>query len=136
MRMNPAPASAAPHVLVVDDQPEVRAMIAALLAEEGLRTTEAGSAEEAVRCVAARRFDAAVIDYVLPGTNGLLLLVQFRGLGNGRGLPVVLMSSLAPGKPRDAACENAARFACVGFLDKPVTGRRLFAALDTLLSLV
>lgn len=111
-------------------------MIAAILAEEGLRTTEAGSADEAMRCVAARRFDAAVIDYVLPGTDGVLLLVRFRGLGNGRGLPVVLTSALPPGRSRDAARENAARFACVGFLDKPVTGRRLLAALDALLSRV
>jgi two-component system OmpR family response regulator len=122
------------HVLVVDDNAEVRAMIAALLVEEGLRATEAAGPDEAMQLVNARRFDAAVVDFTMEGTTGLLLVARFRGLGNGRDIPVVLLNSLPPGRPRDAAREQVSHFACIEILDKPVTGRRLAAALGELLA--
>lgn len=123
----------APHVLVVDDNPEVRAMIAALLAEQGVRATEASSEDEAMRQVAARRFDAVVLDQGLPGA-GVLLIVRFRAVGNGRDLPVVVMNSLPQGPEREEARTQACRFACVEFVDKPVTGSRLATALAGLLA--
>ena len=123
------------HVLVVDDNPELRAMIAALLIEEGLRATEAADADDAMRLVAAKRFDAVVVDFTMEQSSGLLLVARFRGIGNGRDIPAVLMNSLPSGKARDAAREQVSHFACVEFIDKPVTGRRLAAALGELVAI-
>jgi CheY-like chemotaxis protein len=131
--MSPTAGLPQPLVLVVDDNSEVRAMIAALLAEQGVRPIEAATEAEAMQHVTSRRFDAVVLDLAMTGA-GVLLIARFRGLGNGRDLPVVAMNSLPPGPEREAARLLAAQFACVEFVDKPVTGRRLAAALVGLLA--
>jgi two-component system OmpR family response regulator len=122
------------HVLVVDDNAEVRAMLCALLAEEGIRTSEASGSEDALNHVIAGPFDAAVVDLVMPGTNGILLLVQIRACRHGSLLPVAVLSTLPDGATREAARLQCTRIPRVEFVDKPVTGRRLVAVLGALLA--
>ena len=126
----------APHVLVVDTDPAERSAIAAMLAAEGARITMAASSGEAMRHVAARRFDAAVVDYAVPTLGGIVLVAQFRGCGNGRDVPVVVLHALLPGSKRDRAAERAAHLSGVVFLARPVTGQDLAAALNGVTSRV
>jgi two-component system phosphate regulon response regulator OmpR len=122
-----------PHVLVVDDDARARVEIAGMLAAEGARAAQAASAEEAMRCLAAHRFDAAVVDYALPGVGGVVLVVMFRGLGNGRDLPVIV-TGLLVGPARERARTHAAHLPGTAFLDKPVDRHRLAMALHGLLA--
>jgi CheY-like chemotaxis protein len=122
-----------PHVLVVDGDPRVRDEIASALVAEGARATRAASADEAIRCVAAHRFDAAVVDYGLAGVGGVVLVVLFRGLGNGRDMPVIVVSSLT-GAAGDKAREHAARVPGTAFVEKPASRHRLAVALHGLLA--
>ena len=104
----PRASLSAPHVLVVDADSRSRAEIAALVVGDGARATQAASAAEAMRHVGARRFDAVIVDYALPGVGGVVLVVQFRGLGNGRDLPAVVLSALPPGPGQEKARQHAA----------------------------
>src|SRR5262245_48472338 len=64
-----------PKILVVDDSPEERALIATLLAEGGYSRIEtASSGEEALNRLSAGDVDLLVTDFVMPGLDGLQLM--------------------------------------------------------------
>ena len=62
------------RILIVDDEKGQRRSLAIALKYEGFDVTEAASSEEAIELLAASsRFDAALVDVVMPGMNGLEL---------------------------------------------------------------
>ena len=70
----PAPA----HILVVDDEPDLRTLYELTLLREGYRVEAAGSLAEARACLEERSFDAVITDMRLPDGLGLDLLKQLR----------------------------------------------------------
>lgn len=85
----------APLVLVIDDDPAVRGLLAASLAREGCRVAEAESAEEGLAL--AFRLSPALItlDALLPGVDGWAVLSALKADPDTAGIPVV-MASMAP----------------------------------------
>jgi putative nucleotidyltransferase with HDIG domain len=67
-----------PLVLVVDDDPELARAVAEVLAEDGFRTVDVTDPEEAVRRAGAKHFAVAVVDFVMPGMNGLEVADRIR----------------------------------------------------------
>jgi len=65
-------------VLIVDDEPAVRDLMARWVQSLGLQPRTAASAEEAIVSLSARHCDLAVIDVMMPGKNGLLLAGEVR----------------------------------------------------------
>jgi DNA-binding NtrC family response regulator len=63
-----------PSVLVVDDDPEMRALILDVLQHEGYEVVEAKDGTEAVRALRSRDFDVILMDKNMPGPTGLDLL--------------------------------------------------------------
>ncbi len=123
----------APHVLVVDGDARARADTAALLVAEGARATQAAGCDEALDLLRLSRFDAVVLDYSLPGSGAVVLLVRFRSLGNGRDVPAVVVGALA-GPAREKARAHVAHLSLTAYLDKPVTGHALAVALLPLIA--
>jgi DNA-binding NtrC family response regulator len=78
-------------VLIVDDEPNVRRVLSALLRRDAYRTLEAGDGEEALQVLDAEAVHAVVADLKMPRMNGLELLeaVQKRHPG----VPVVLLTA-------------------------------------------
>ncbi len=68
----------APRILVVDDDPEMRALLSEVLQHEAYRVVEAKDGTEAVRALRARPFDIILMDKNMPGPSGLDLLPGFR----------------------------------------------------------
>ncbi len=67
------------ELLLVDDDAGIRRIFTQLVAErEGVDITEAATADEALRQLAGRSFDAAFVDLKLPGMGGLELLERFK----------------------------------------------------------
>ena len=66
--------ASAPLILIVDDEPLIRASLAEFLTQEGFAVTTCGSAEEALRHAKATSYSVALCDVQLPGMNGLALL--------------------------------------------------------------
>lgn len=111
-------------VLVVDDDPTLRELFAALLREQGYRVATAADGNEAVRAVRQSRPDLVLMDQEMPGLDGLAAAREIRSLP-GAGVPVVMISSRDDGPSFEAA-----RAAGIGrYLVKPVS-------LSTLLSVV
>ena len=91
------------RILVVDDSAGVRQLISATLAARGYEVEVASSAKEAVIAVASGRFDALVVDYAMPRSNGVDLVRALRA-GNVT-IPMVMVSGVANADEQAAAWE-------------------------------
>ncbi len=83
-----------PHVLVVDDDPAVRAVITQTLERAGWSIGEAENGRIALQRVAAKRPDAIVLDLLMPELNGFEFLAALRRDPAWRGIPVVVLTSM------------------------------------------
>ena len=72
------PMPPATSVLIVDDEPAIRELMARWVQALGLQPRTAASAEEAIVSLRARHCDLAVIDVMMPGQNGLWLAGEMR----------------------------------------------------------
>lgn len=70
-----------PRALVVDDDPDVRELLRALLEHEGMEVVEAVTGEEAMEVVQSRRFDLFVLDLRLPKRHGAEIAYYLRRHG-------------------------------------------------------
>jgi len=118
---------AAPLILLVEDDQELRALVRRSLEEEGFAVSSAGSGAEAVRRVSAERPAALVIDVGLPDTDGRDLCQALRAQGVQS--PVVFLTA------RDALTDRLAGFGAGGddYLTKPFSLAELIARLRALL---
>lgn len=80
------------HVLTVDDDPGVLAMVMSMLRAQGCRPVGAASAEEAWRLIEETPVDAVLLDVHLPGMNGHEFLRMLRGDPRFALLPVVIVT--------------------------------------------
>ncbi|WP_437777400.1 hybrid sensor histidine kinase/response regulator [Sorangium sp. So ce1097] len=85
------------HVLLVEDEPDAREMLAFLLEETGAQVTTAGSTGEAMRVLERLRPDVLVSDIGMPGESGYTLIQQVRAAGRVevRGIPAVALTAYA-----------------------------------------
>ena len=128
-----APVMVAPDallVLVADDEPLVRSVMALMLENGGHTVVEATDGNEAIRLFEADpdRFDLAIIDLVMPGLGGDEVCARIRE--QTAVLPVLIASGFNAGvvSTRFAASESA------GFLQKPFTYQELTAAIAGMLA--
>jgi len=117
------------RVLVVDDNPTNLQILAEQLRRWGLKPSTASTAEEAItRVERGEHFDLALLDLHMPDTNGIALARRLRGIKNGAGLPLLLLSSSAAYED-----DQAARALFEAVLTKPVKQSLLFdSVLETL----
>ena len=92
-----------PRILIVEDSPTMRALLASALEElEGsVKITEAGSGFEALRVLPRERWDLIVTDVNMPDINGLELVAFAKGNGSYRHVPLIIVST--EGSERDRA---------------------------------
>ena len=110
------------HVLVVDDEKDVRSVIQALLEDRGFTAEAASCAEEAISILGKKEFDAVLLDVHMPGLNGDQVLAYIRRTEATKHMPVIVISA-----SRDAEYELIDVF---DYLPKPVDFDRLFSHLD------
>jgi DNA-binding NtrC family response regulator len=105
-----------PDVLILDDEQDICWALEVALRGEGFRITQVGRGEEAIREVAARRFDAAIIDVKLPGKSGLAVSEALRQLDPG--LKIVMISGYHYEEDQPIQ-EGIRRGNYQGFISKP-----------------
>ena len=81
--------SHAPHILIVDDDPEVRALLCAALEPEGFRVSAAGSGAEMLALLTESLPDLITLDLNLGGEDGLKLARDVRARSN---VPIVMIT--------------------------------------------
>lgn len=118
-------AGSAPHVLVVEDDPETRALITNYLRENDIAVSGAEDSEIACRKLGSEQVDLVVLDRMLPGDDGLSLC---RTLHNS-GMPVILLTALSQDVERIIGLEAGAD----DYLGKPFNPRELLARIRAVL---
>ncbi|MEW6385832.1 MAG: response regulator, partial [Pseudomonadota bacterium] len=81
-----------PHILVVDDDSEIRQMLADYLQRNGLRVSQADGGRAMRALMDTHAVDLVVLDVMMPGEDGLSLCRNLRA-GKHRAVPVVLLTA-------------------------------------------
>ena len=113
-------------VLVVDDEPVVREVVARYLRRDGFETLEAANGDDARALIETRRPSLVVLDVMLPGTDGLELCRWIRAASD---LPVILLTARGDEADRIVGLELGAD----DYVTKPFSPRELAARVRTVL---
>ncbi|MFY8032203.1 MAG: response regulator [Devosia sp.] len=119
--------AAAPHILVVDDDQEIRKLLARYLSEQGFRVSVAGSRREFNERIATEKLDLVILDVLLPDGSGLDLCRQLRQ--KQPQLPVILVTALKEDVDRIIGLEIGAD----DYIGKPFNPRELLARVRAVL---
>ncbi len=101
------------HVLITDDESNIRSSIAKLLKLEGITSREAADGREAADLLREEFFDAAIVDLKMPVMGGMELLEWINS--SGPDIPVIIISAF--GEIKDAV--NAMKLGAVDYVVKP-----------------
>jgi two-component system response regulator MprA len=115
------------RVLVVDDEPAVREVLARILEVEGFEVALAGDGRAAVRAQAATPADAVLLDVLMPGLDGLEVCRRLRDTGDRT--PVLMLTARDGVGDRVAGLDAGAD----DYLPKPFALEELVARLRALL---
>ncbi len=108
------------HILVVDDDPELRTLIGDFLREHGYRIELVGDVAAMREAIANRRPDLVILDVMMPGEDGLSAA---RRLASEGGPPLIMLSALGTDTDRIIGLEVGAD----DYLAKPCNPRELLA---------
>jgi two-component system chemotaxis response regulator CheY len=120
------------RVLVVDDVPVVRLVIARILRRAGHAVQEAGNGDEALALVQAGKPDAVVTDLWMPGSDGLSLIHALK-----EGFPDIAVIAMTGGSPRDSqelSLRKAQEAGVALILEKPIDKDELVTAVSEALA--
>lgn len=113
------------HVLIVEDDREIRTLVARLLRSNGFRVSEAGDGASMDKVLAAARIDLALLDIMLPGEDGFSLCRRLAAAG----LPVIMLSAKGDEFDRVLGLELGAD----DYVAKPFNPRELLARIKAVL---
>ncbi|MGD9843453.1 MAG: sigma-54-dependent transcriptional regulator [Steroidobacteraceae bacterium] len=108
------------HILIVDDEIEIRNLIRDILVDEGYHVELAGNGQQARSAYAATAHDLVLLDIWMPDTDGISLLRDWSGDG-GLKCPVVMMS----GHGSIEVALEATRLGATDFVEKPLSLSKL-----------
>jgi PAS domain S-box-containing protein len=111
-----------PTVLVVEDEPSARELLASYLNPLGIRTECVSTADEGAAMARQLRPDAITLDVLLPGRSGWTLLRELRAMPETSATPIFVISVLDEAR-------TAAERGATGYLRKPVKKEALLRAL-------
>ncbi len=115
-----------PHILVVDDDREIRALLRDFLAKNGFTATAVADGQETRRALANGRFDLVVLDLMLPRESGLEICRELRVTSD---LPVIMLTALGDEVDRVVGFEVGAD----DYLTKPFSPRELLVRIRAVL---
>jgi two-component system OmpR family response regulator len=114
------------HILVVDDDREIRSLLSKFLAKNGLRVSVAADGREMRRVLEEAKIDLIVLDIMLPGDSGLTLCGQLRATTT---VPILMLTAVAEETDRIIGLEMGAD----DYLPKPFNPRELLARIRAIL---
>ncbi len=129
--MSGAPPTRHGSILVIDDDPQIRSLIARLLGPAGYLVDEAATGEEGLASLQAGRHDLVLLDMQLPDLSGHDVLIAIRAEPRTRLTPVVMITGAATQHHKLKAIEAGV----TDFLAKPFSPEELSARVRALVEL-
>ena len=123
---SPAIAANPPHVLVVDDDPDIRAVLEDYLSKYDMRVTALASGREMLEVFETEAIDVVLLDIRMPGENGIELAQTLRERAS---VPIVLLTGNAEEADRVMGLELGAD----DYVTKPFSPRELLARIRAVL---
>lgn len=119
------------HILVVDDDPNIRRFLSESLRLHGYEVHSFEDAETALEDLDKHDFSLALLDILLPGTNGLQLCRKLRGIPKTSELPIIMMTAFY--KQADHIQDAREQYGATDYLLKPFPLKTLHEKIDALL---
>ena len=116
----------AEHILMIEDDERLAAMVIEYLAEAGFRVTLKANAEDGLANLARERFDALILDVMLPGIDGFEACRRVRAVSD---IPMLMLT--ARGEPTDRVV--GLELGADDYLPKPFIPRELLARIRAIL---
>lgn len=117
------------HVLIVDDDREIRHLLCDYLERQGLRATAVADGRQMHAALNKGRFDLLILDLMLPGEDGLTLCRNLRAQPATAQLPVLMLTARGDEMDRIVGLEMGAD----DYLPKPFVPRELLARIRAIL---
>ena len=118
------------HILIVDDDRDIRTLLAGYLEKQGLRCTAAADGREMRAALEAHRIDLIVLDIMMPGEDGLTLCRNLRaGSPDNANTPILMLTARGEDMDRIIGLEMGAD----DYLPKPFVPRELYARVRAIL---
>ncbi|BAT51246.1 response regulator receiver modulated diguanylate cyclase [Nostoc sp. NIES-3756] len=114
--MNTAVSEQPSLVLIVDDEPFIRAQLRLSLQREGYQTVEAENGREALTIFQERQPDIVLMDAIMPDLDGFECCTYLQSLDNGKYTPVLMITGLEDQESVDRAFEVGA----IDYVTKPI----------------
>ncbi|HYD30063.1 MAG TPA: response regulator [Azospirillaceae bacterium] len=115
-----------PHLLVVDDDREIRSLLSQFLTRHGYRVSTAKDGPEMMKALEAGRIDLVILDLMLPGEDGLSLCRRLRAEST---TPVIMLTAMGDETDRIVGLEMGAD----DYIAKPFSPRELLARVKAVL---
>lgn len=116
-------------ILVVEDEPAIRAMVCMALERAGFGMLEAGDAQEAERVLADTRPDLILLDWMLPGASGIEFARRLQREEYTREVPIIMLTARSEEDDRVRGLEVGAD----DYVTKPFSPRELIARIKAVL---
>ena len=114
-------------VLVIDDDVVVRGVLTDILQDEGYRVRMAASGQEGLACMKGDMFDVALVDIMLPDSNGLEVLRNLREMDED------LKAVIITGYPSLESATQAVRLGAFDYIMKPLENERVLLSVHNAL---
>ena len=111
------------RILIVDDEPAIREMVAFALRKGEYEPAHAGDAREAQEAIAERVPDLILLDWMLPGTSGIELARRWRREDLTREVPIIMLTARGEENDRVGGLEAGVD----DYVVKPFSSRELLA---------
>ncbi|HSH58361.1 MAG TPA: EAL domain-containing protein [Acidimicrobiales bacterium] len=118
-------------ILIVDDEPQNRRLLEAILAPEGYRTVSAASGAHALELIAAKPPDLILLDVMMPGMDGYQVARVLKADAASSSIPIIMVTAQIDASARLAGLDAGAE----EFLTKPVDRAELWLRVRNLLRL-
>ncbi len=115
----------AAHIIIVDDEPDIRSLLADILRDEGYHVDEAENAESAQRLLQVKNPNLVLLDIWMPDADGISLLKEWKS--NPKFTAQVVMIS---GHGSVETAIEATRLGAFGYLEKPLSTPKLLATIQ------
>jgi DNA-binding response OmpR family regulator len=114
-----------PRILIVEDHPLIAELVETRLRIEGMTPTKCGGGREAIAALTAERFDAVILDIMMPDVDGYEVLRSIRSTPATTALPVIFLTA----KCAPADIEKGLALGANHYITKPFSGQDLMRKL-------